>query len=79
MKRHRRRFETDRLYRPLGPADCFKTRFAGKCTKCDAYSTRLHVPTRLVLGKFCEGCCPVCHPAGAQPGERPTEQPKSTQ
>jgi hypothetical protein len=74
MKHYIRRSKTARPDRPLGPADCFKTRFSGKCSKCGADTARLHVPTRLVSGKFCEGCCPACNAPALQPGEKPTEQ-----
>jgi hypothetical protein len=64
MKRHPGRFETAGADRPLGPADCLKTRFSGGCSKCGAETARMHVPTRLVAGKFCESCCPACHSGG---------------
>ena len=69
MKRHLKRFETPRPDRPLGPADCLKTQFSGRCSKCSAETARLHVPTRLVPGKYCESCCPACHSHGAQSSE----------
>jgi hypothetical protein len=75
MKRRLRRFKTPRPDRPLGPADCFKTRSSGGCSKCGADTARLHVPTRLVPGKFCERCCPACNAPGGQPSE---EQPRAT-
>jgi hypothetical protein len=78
MKRRLRRFNTARAERPLGAADCFKTQFSGNCSKCGADTARLHVPTRLVPGKFCEGCCPACSAPGLPPSEAPTEPPRST-
>jgi len=39
MKQRRRRFKTARPDRRLGPADCFKTRFSGKCSKCAGTAT----------------------------------------
>ena len=79
MKRHLKRFETASPDRPLGPADCLKTRFSGKCSKCSAETARLHVATRLVPGKYCESCCPACHSPGAQPSEISMKQPTSRQ
>jgi len=77
MKRQIRQFKTARPDRPLGPADCLKTRLAGECSKCGADTARLHVPTRLVLGKFCEGCCPACNAIVRLANEIPAQQPKS--
>lgn len=77
MKQRLRRFKTARPDRPLGPADCLKTRFAGKCSNCGAETARLHVATRLVPGKFCERCCPSCIAPGVQTSDAPTEQPSS--
>jgi hypothetical protein len=64
MKRRLRRFETAWPDRPLGPADCLKTRFPGKCSKCGADTARLHVPTGLVPGKFLPGLMPGLQRSG---------------
>jgi hypothetical protein len=77
MKRQLSRFKTARPDRTLGPADCLKTRRSGKCSKCGADTVRLHVPTRLVPGTLCKGCCPACNAPGV-PSEAPTEQPRPT-
>jgi len=48
--------------RPLGPGDCKRHSFPGKCKKCGAAVTETHLMLRLMSGAFCERCCPACHP-----------------
>jgi hypothetical protein len=79
MKRRLKRLATLRPDQPLGPVDCLRTRFPGKCSKCSVETARLHVPTRLVPGKYCENCCPACQVSGAQPNEITMMQPESRQ
>jgi hypothetical protein len=47
--------------RPLGPGDCKRDSFPGKCKKCGATVTETHLMLRLMSGAFCERCCPACH------------------
>jgi hypothetical protein len=48
--------------RPLGPGDCKRHSFPGKCKKCGGTVTETHLMLRVMSGAFCERCCPACHP-----------------
>ena len=48
--------------RPLGPGDCRRHSFPGKCQKCGATVKETHLMLRVMSGAFCERCCPACHP-----------------
>jgi hypothetical protein len=50
--------------RPLGPGDCMRQAFTGRCKKCGATVKTIHIMMRLISGTFCESCCPACHPGG---------------
>ena len=47
--------------RPLGPGDCMRNSFPGKCSKCGATVKEPHLLIRVRSGVFCERCCPACH------------------
>ena len=64
MKRRLRRSETGRPDRPR-VGRLFQDAIFGKRSQCGADTARLHVPTRLVLGKFCEGCVRLAVPLAA--------------
>jgi hypothetical protein len=48
--------------RPLGPGDCKRHSFPGKCKKCGIAVKESHLMLRVMSGAFCERCCPACHP-----------------
>jgi hypothetical protein len=50
------------MERPLGPGDCKRHSFPGKCKKCGATVKETHLIMRVMSGAFCERCCPACHP-----------------
>jgi hypothetical protein len=53
--------------RPLGPADCFRANYLGKCATCGTSTQPIHIPTRLVEGQFCRFCCAACNAAATVP------------
>ena len=50
-----------RQERPLGPGDCKRRSFPGRCSKCGVTVRETHLLMRVRSGVFCERCCPACH------------------
>ena len=57
------------------PLSCYQSRFtARQCLKCKAAARVVHIPTAIV-GYYCEGCCPACHPETQTLNASPTTGP----